>query len=134
MPRFDIAQQFVEQAETIQSKAELLRLLEDAAIEMGFQYFALVHHVDLRRPSSQIIRLENYPETWATHFIENGLYAEDPIHWACLTSNTGFTWADVPKKIAITSRQRAILENAGKHGLGDGYTVPANIPGERSGS
>jgi LuxR family transcriptional regulator, quorum-sensing system regulator CciR len=46
----------------------------------------------------------------------------------------GFAWEEVPGKIAMTSRQRAILENAAKHGLRDGYTVPANIPGHSSGS
>jgi len=134
MARFDVALNFVERARVAQSKADLLRLLEAASIEIGFHYFALVHHVDLRRASSDIIRLDNYPAPWANHFVENGLYAEDPIHRACLTSNVGFTWADVPRIIAITGEQRSILENAAKHGLGDGYTVPVNIPGEPSGS
>lgn len=134
MPRFDVAQQFIDKALVSRTQSDLFHLLEDAAREIGFRYFALIHHVDLRHVSSNIIRLENYPAPWASHFIENGLYADDPIHRACLTSNVGFAWAEVPRMIAITSRQRSILEDAGKHGLGDGYTVPANIPGESSGS
>jgi len=134
MPRLDVAKQFVELARLSRTQSELARLLEDASIEIGCRYFALVHHVDLRRASPDIIRLDNYPASWASHFVENVLYAEDPIHRACLTSNVGFTWVDVPKIIAVTGQQRSILENAAKHGLGDGYTVPVHIPGERSGS
>lgn len=134
MPRLEIAQQFVDQARISQTQSELARLLEDGSAEIGFHYFALVHHVDLRRASANIIRLENYPAPWASHFVENGLYAEDPIHRACLTSNVGFAWTEVSRMIAITGRQRSILEDAAKYGLGDGYTVPANIPGESSGS
>jgi LuxR family quorum-sensing system transcriptional regulator CciR len=134
MSRLEVADQFVERARATQNNSDLGRLLEDASAEIGFRHFALIHHVDLRRASPHIIHLDNYPESWASHFIENGLYAEDPIHQACLTSNVGFTWANVPRMIAITSRQRSILESATLHGLGDGYTVPTNIPGESSGS
>jgi LuxR family quorum-sensing system transcriptional regulator CciR len=134
MPPFEIAQHFVSKVQAAESEAELFALLRDVSTEIGFHFFALVHHVDLRRPLPRAIRLENYPVSWAALFVENGFYAYDPIHCASLTSNIGFTWADVPRKIAITSRQRAILETAAKHGLGEGYTVPANIPGECSGS
>ena len=36
--------------------------------------------------------------------------------------------------IEVTARQRSILENAVRQGLVDGFTVPANIPGENAGS
>jgi LuxR family quorum-sensing system transcriptional regulator CciR len=62
------------------------------------------------------------------------LYADDPIHVASLLSNVGFSWEELSNKIRITSRQRTILEMAAKHGLRNGYTVPANVPGESTGS
>ncbi|WP_262313215.1 LuxR family transcriptional regulator [Acidiphilium sp. AL] len=101
---------------------------------MGFDFFALITHVDLRRPRHNVIHLDNYPVSWAQHFVEEGLYTHDPILHACLTTNVGFDWADVPRMIDVTGRQRSILENAARHGIGDGFTVPANIPGESSGS
>jgi hypothetical protein len=48
------------------------------------------------------------PRSRAAHIVENELYAYDPIHCACQISNIWFTWAEVPEKIALTSRQRAI--------------------------
>jgi LuxR family quorum-sensing system transcriptional regulator CciR len=134
MSRLQLAAQFVEQARVTQSTEDLRRLLEGIASEIGFRHFALVDHVDLRRQSPHSVRVENYPEAWVSQFVEKGLYAVDPIHRACLISVGGFTWAEVPKLIKLTSRQRTVLEEAAKHGLGSGYTIPIIIPGESSGS
>jgi LuxR family quorum-sensing system transcriptional regulator CciR len=132
--RLRIAAHFIEQARVTPSTADLRQLLEDVSMEMGFRHFALVDHVDLRDRPPHAVRLENYPEAWARQFVEKGHYAEDPIHRACLTSVAGFSWAEVPKMMRLNSRQHTILEEAAKHGLGDGYTVPVIIPGEPSGS
>jgi LuxR family quorum-sensing system transcriptional regulator CciR len=134
MSQAKVFQQFAERALAIKSEGELVRLLEDITAEMGFHYFALVNHVDLRSPRKNIIRFDNYPTSWARHFITEGLYAHDPILQASLTSNVGFAWVEVPRMINITSRHATILDNATKSGLGDGFTVPANIPGEYFGS
>lgn len=134
MSRFKVVEQFIAQAKSSQSQAELRTLLEASVREIGFTYFALVHHADLRTPRPTIIRLDNYPAEWSDYFIENALYADDPIHLASLHSNVGFVWSEVPRKIRLTRRQQEILDMAAKHGLCNGYTVPANIPGESSGS
>ena len=134
MSQINVFQQFAERALTIKAKDELVRLLEDVTAEMGFHYFALINHADLRLPRANIIHFDNYPVPWAKHFIAKGLYEHDPILQASLTSNVGFAWADVPRMIRITGRQRIILDNAARNGMGDGYTVPANIPGEYYGS
>lgn len=132
--RLEITQSFIDQARTTQAEADLFRLMEEITVEIGFDFFALVNHVDLRCPSHNVIHLENYPDSWAQCFVEESLYAHDPIIRACLTTNLGFEWAEVPRMIAMTTRQRSILENAARHGIGTGFTVPANIPGETSGS
>lgn len=134
MPRWEVADQFVQRARVVATYAELFSLMEEASVEIGFHYFALVHHVDFRRGESAAIRVENYPAGWADHFVKAGWYAEDPVHQACLRSNVGFSWADIPNMIAVSCRQRAILDGAAAFGLTNGYTVPVNIPGEVSGS
>ena len=134
MSQIDVFRQFMEHTWTLQTKSDLVRLLEDVTAEIGFHYFALINHVDLRLPKENIIRFDNYPDSWAKHFVANGLYVHDPILQASLTSNFGFAWSDVPKMINITNRHRKILQDATRNGLGEGYTVPANIPGEYFGS
>jgi LuxR family quorum-sensing system transcriptional regulator CciR len=134
MPRFELAQRFVDHSQGLQSLTELRSVLDQICREMGFRYYALVHHTDLRRGSPHVVRIENYPREWAEYFVENQLYADDPIHRACLVSAVGFSWSEVSTKILMAHRQWSILENAARHGLRNGYTVPINIPGESSGS
>ena len=132
--RLEVAQEFVQLARAVRSEGDLYRLMEDVTFELGFRHFALIHHVDLKQNSSTTIRLHNYPESWAQKFIDDGLYAYDPVLRASLMTNVGFAWADVPSMIELTHKQRNILETAAKEGLADGYTVPAHIPGEYAGS
>ena len=134
MSQIGVANQFVELVRTVKTETDLFLLMEQITREIGFQYFALINHADLRNASPGIIQINNYPPSWAESFIENGLYAYDPVLLASLSRAVGFTWSDVPAMIEMTRKQRAILEDAAKHGLGDGYTVPAHIPGEIGGS
>jgi LuxR family transcriptional regulator, quorum-sensing system regulator CciR len=131
---FQVVERFVAEARSVQTQSDLFNVLESATCEIGFTYFALVHHGDFQNKALNLIQLYNYPSSWVDYFISRRLYAEDPIHVASLLSNVGFSWADVPNKIRITPRQRKILEMADQHGLRNGYTVPANVPGEITGS
>jgi LuxR family transcriptional regulator, quorum-sensing system regulator CciR len=49
-------------------------------------------------------------------------------------THLGFAWADVSGLILLSPRQRGILESARDEGIGEGFTVPINIPGEVNGS
>jgi LuxR family quorum-sensing system transcriptional regulator CciR len=134
MPRLELVQQFNRQLQTLNTENDLALLMAEVTLEMGFDYFALINHVDLRNTSTNVIQFNNYPEPWSRHFIESGLYADDPILKACAVSNIGFSWADVPHLIDITPKQKLILEEAANQGLIEGFTIPVNIPGEFSGS
>ncbi len=130
MSSLDAASSFLQRAKVTKSIAELRSLLEDGTKEIGFRYFALVHHVDFRLSWEQSLLLHNYPDAWAARFIAEGLHVEDPIHQACLRSNVGFAWTELSALIPLTTRQRMILDTASKHGLRFGFTTPANVPGK----
>jgi LuxR family quorum-sensing system transcriptional regulator CciR len=132
--RIEAVNQFIASVRKSQSREDLFQHLESISLEIGFRYFALVQHVDLNQSNEKIIHFDNYPASWTSYFIEHRFFAEDPVHQASLLSNVGFSWEDVPKKIRLTKRQRRILAMAARHGLRNGYTVPANIPGESTGS
>ena len=135
MTQLQDVQQFVELSEQAEDFGTLDRLLHGMTNAMGFDYYALVQHVDMRnRNPNSVICLENYPPSWAEVFVITGLYAVDPIHLASQRTNVGFTWSNVADYLTLEARHRAILEQAGKEGMGDGFTVPAHIPGESTGS
>jgi LuxR family quorum-sensing system transcriptional regulator CciR len=125
---------FVRDVSNIVSEAELAALLEEISADMGFHYFALTHHVDILRAPQPAIRLHNYPSQWAEYFDEQKLGPSDPVHRASHLTSVGFTWSRLPQMIHLTPRDRWVLEQAGFNGLGDGFTVPAHVPGESNGS
>jgi len=117
--------------ETPEDLAETLRLVCD---RVGFQYFALSHHVDLVRFAGQAIRLTNYPDRWVDYYDANALGASDPVHRASHVTSVGFIWSHIPAMIQLTTRDQRILRLGREQGIGDGFTIPANVPGEALGS
>jgi len=134
MVGFDIATKFVGAARTVISIGDLFDAIMSSCAAMRIQYFALTHHVDFRREESPAIRLHNYPQLWEEWFDARGLGRSDPIHRASHLVNVGFPWANVPGMIKLTPDDRIVLDQAVRIGIGDGYTIPANVPGEMLGS
>jgi LuxR family quorum-sensing system transcriptional regulator CciR len=125
---------FVEDAKTVGTQADLRLALADISRELGFAHFALVHHVDLRGASGAAIRIHNYPDEWEEYHDRQHLGRSDPVHRACQTAAIGFRWSDMPRMIQLTPRDLRVLDAAAGQGIGDGFTVPAHVPGELSGS
>jgi LuxR family quorum-sensing system transcriptional regulator CciR len=131
---FDRIDAFVRDAAKAESEAELCDLLGEISREMGFAYFALTHHVDIRQAPRPAIRLANYPDDWVEYFDGNKLGASDPVHRASHRTNVGFSWSRLASLIRLTARDHEVLELAGLRGIGDGFTIPAHVPGESNGS
>jgi len=132
--RSRLTDQFEERAARCSSPDDLRLLLEEATKELGFHYFALLHHRCVRSSSDHLIRLDNYPGTWEKELLNRHDVAADPVHLASLRTNAGFGWDEIGGLLPLSSSQRRILERSRYHGLGPGFTVPANVPGEPSGS
>jgi len=118
----------------VTSPGDLEACLDDLTARMGYDFYALTHHVDILNAPQPSIRLHNYPAGWVEYFDGNALGAVDPVHRASQLTSLGFDWGHVPNLIAMTRADWRILELAGMHGIGSGYTVPANVPGEAHGS
>jgi LuxR family quorum-sensing system transcriptional regulator CciR len=80
------------------------------------------------------VRLHNYPAAWADYFDAQRLGPSDPVHRASHMTGVGFAWSQLPNLIRLTQRDREVLERARRNGIGEGFTVPAHIPGESAGS
>ena len=131
---FDRAEPFFRQFADVASGAELADLLDDVSRHLGFRYWALTHHVDIRCHPARAIRLLNYPLEWVEYYDAQGLGLSDPVHRASHVTSLGFAWSRIPEMIALTPRDREILDRGLSNGIGDGFTVPAHVPGEAHGS
>jgi LuxR family quorum-sensing system transcriptional regulator CciR len=116
------------------SQSDLARLVEDAARELGFVHFALLHHASLAPGRVRLIRIDNYPHDWVSELVREAARAEDPVHLASGRTNLGFPWEQLDRLVPLTARHRDILERGRRHDIGAGFTVPANVPGEPAGS
>ena len=134
MPRLFVAESFELAIRDILSLRDLSDALAECAQAMGFRYFALTHHVDFAIEGGSALRLHNYPSFWEEWFDERALGRFDPIHRASHVVSNGFCWSEVPNLIQLTKGDKAILAEAADKGIGDGFTVPAHVPGEYNGS
>ncbi len=125
---------FIRTVEAATSTDDLAMAMVDLCAILGFEYFALTHHVDLPSPSGADIRLHNYPEQWAAYYDAQALGVSDPVHRASHVTSLGFPWSRIHAMITLTPRDRQVLALGAEQGIGDGFTVPANIPGETFGS
>ena len=66
--------------------------------------------------------------------ISDGIVTDDPVLLASQRMNVGFSWDQVPQLVNLTSKQREIIQQTQRAGLVNGFTVPANVPGELNGS
>jgi len=129
-----MALQFARIVEAAADADELGRALHAMTEELGFQYFALTHHVDLLEMGEGAIRLHNYPSSWADYYDAQALGLSDPVHRASHVTGAGFCWSQMPRMIPLTASDRQILALGREQGIGDGFTVPTNVPGEARGS
>lgn len=134
IPRFEVADAFVEKARSAPTQEALHVALIQSYSDMGVRYFALTHHIDFGREAGPAVRLHNYPPSWEEWFGERGLGRTDPIHRACHLASVGFAWSAVPDMIKLTSDDRCVPERAYRMGIGQGFTIPASVPGEALGS
>jgi len=56
------------------------------------------------------------------------------VQCACRTQLVGFAWSELGALLRLVPRQRRILEESRRHGIGEGFTVPIHLPGERAAS
>ena len=129
-----MAMQLIRIVEGVRNMDDLTAAMSVVAGDLGFQYFALSHHVDVIAASGSAIRLHNYPVRWADYYDSNALGVSDPVHRASHVTSVGFPWSKMPRMIPLTAEDHRVLARGRSEGIGDGFTVPAHVPGESRGS
>jgi LuxR family transcriptional regulator, quorum-sensing system regulator CciR len=129
-----IVQTALDAVRACETSQQLSDLLQSTTISMGFSYFLLTHHAHPSQWDRIKIALHNCPAPWVAFYRDKKLYKNDPILLACSLTNVGFIWDDLPNIVELTEQQRKVLNLYLDAGVGQGITIPANIPGEPTGS
>jgi LuxR family quorum-sensing system transcriptional regulator CciR len=128
-----VVQDFVKAAAKVDSMANLRLLIADAVRDLGFDYFAIVHHVLFGRPEDEHVRLTNYPLEWIG-ILREMAKLPDPVVRAAERMSSGFKWDQLDSLLSVTPAEAEYMRAAARHGICQGYTVPNHVPGETFGS
>lgn len=138
MSEFDTVSEFIELAQRATRMDHLERETEAVIKELGLDYFAVLHHLDLAAPGADpgpgAVRMSNYPSAWREEIQKRRLVSVDPALLASQRTAHGFYWSQMPCMIALNDRNKEVISLASAAGLGEGYTVPVHVPGELIGS
>lgn len=124
-----IYRRFRARFENAASLDELDMALAEVTRSIGCDYYALGHHIDPRE-AKVAVRLCNYPPNWVQFYDENHLCGRDPVHRAVGRTHEAFLWSDAGQYIDLSRTDQRHMELAQRHGLGEGFTVPAHMPGD----
>lgn len=133
MRRLGIVTPYARVATQLGSFSELNEFLLELTPKLGFNYFALTHYV-ADPLQAKVANLSSFPARWSLSATERHYWKDSPIALACKRSLAGFAWSELSARIPLTKRHNEILQVARARGLGEGFTVPANIPKGVSGS
>lgn len=125
---------FLVACNAVRGESELQKVLGLATRRMGFEQFALNHHVDLLGPPEDAIVLLNYAPAWIDRVLSNGYHLDDPVHAASEKASFGFYWRDLSDLVPLSKHHQLILDEARGYGLCEGFTVPVHVPGEYRGT
>lgn len=124
----------VEELRSTTTRKELGGLMEAVTREMGFRYYALAHHDDLRVPRSDRVDLRDYPPIIIDHLIGQHRYRRDPVIRGSIFAGGAFLWSELSNIIDLDRQDHVSLERGAREGLNEGITVPYVRLGERMGS
>jgi len=113
---------------------ELTALMEAIAREMGFRFYALIHHDDLRIPRPDRVDLKDYPPAITDSLFGQRRYRRDPVIRGCIFADSAFLWSDLSRIIRLDRQDHTSFELGVREGLNEGITVPYVRLGDRMGS
>lgn len=116
------------------SQQELSDFMKAVSLDLGFRFFALIHHDDLRSAPAGRVDIKDYPPAITDRLIGQNLLRRDPIIRGCIFADGAFLWSELDGIIKLDRRDRDSFAIGAREGLNDGITVPYVRLGDYSGS
>jgi LuxR family quorum-sensing system transcriptional regulator CciR len=127
-------QAFAEAASGVASLSELDVMTREAAREFGAEFYLMIHHANFFVGTPGLVNVGNYPPEFRQISLQDGTDRRDPIMDACERTLTGFFWDEVGSIVELSSAHLRRVDEVRATGVGDGFVVPAHVPGEYVGS
>jgi LuxR family quorum-sensing system transcriptional regulator CciR len=131
---FGLAYDILRAIRAADSWTALRSVTRDFTDEMGFRYYALITHEDLREPGPGAVDLRDYAEGAVRRIITECGYLRDPVMRGAIFADCAFLWSELRQLIELDQRDRIALELGRREGLNEGITVPCGRLGHRLGS
>ncbi|MEZ5995626.1 MAG: autoinducer binding domain-containing protein [Hyphomonadaceae bacterium] len=119
-------QEFAQAARALSSFAEIQQFMEETSQRLGFDYFAITHYVS-DPLAANVVNIGTFPEEWMMTAQRRGYWKDSPLAAACRGSVAPFLWSELPRKMQLTARHCEILNAAQECGIGEAFTIPANV-------
>jgi len=117
------------------STTELWHIYTSFLFERGYHALMAMHMpgVPLRTAKHPLMILTGYPEGWRHRYIEEGLFAFDPVVLHVVRSKQALRWSELFSRYTLTPRQSEFLRVHLIGQVGDGVAVPTFGPDGRNG-
>lgn len=134
MGELDAVNDVIESLRKVVDQTQLASLMDAVAKDMGFDWYSLIQ-LDMSRPhgARRLISITNYPDDWIEAITSDRRYEHDPAYLASCRTSIGFRWDEIADIVPLSGRHREVLRMSRKAGFGNGFTVPAHVPGESNG-
>lgn len=110
---------------------ELEELLQAATLELGYDRFTMIQHIDFAGSLDGAVVLSTFDIAWVRRVISRRYFHFDPVIATSHRYGAPFAWNRIPELIDLTRRQRRMFDEARRFGIVDGLTVPLHRPGQR---
>lgn len=120
---------FMSRCAQAKSVMEIRSAFLSATQKLGFDYVALMSHVDPVHFPEVAVVMHHYPNNWAEHFSERKYERIDPVFAEASHRRTPFFWDDPAFRAKLREEQLTIFDEAEEAGIARGFTIPINSPG-----
>ncbi|MCL2749010.1 MAG: LuxR family transcriptional regulator [Alphaproteobacteria bacterium] len=121
---------YLEEMSNSSSLDDLFDLYRKSTSEYGYDrimYSSVSNDIENDHNKTPCL-VQNYPEDWMKHYIENGYIQIDPVRRRGCHSTEPFTWKSLKDYSELSKKQEIIMSMAEEAGLHDGIGIPYRTP------
>ena len=106
------------------NEADIRNALWSISLLVKYEFFLLGMLMPISATSSELFKVDNYPEEWKNHYAEQKYLHKDPAFHYAMSNYLPIDWQCLLEEGALKSDGREVILQAKKFGLNTGFTIP----------